>query len=157
MKLPAVNPLWVFGAVAIVGTVGLIAWRARQAGGVGPLAASAGQAVGSAAVQAVDGAAKGVIETIGQVVGIPVTSETECERAKREGRTWDASFACPAGDFLGYVFTPSPPPIDESVMDRWDAKAKPAPQQAAPLGDPSGYTMFGDYFNPYTGAFELGS
>lgn len=41
---------------------------------------------------------------IGDAIGVPRTNETECEKAKREGRTWDASFACPAGDFLSYVF-----------------------------------------------------
>lgn len=40
---------------------------------------------------------------IGNVVGVPQTSMTECERAKAEGRTLDASFACPAGDFLSYL------------------------------------------------------
>jgi hypothetical protein len=41
---------------------------------------------------------------IGDAIGLPRTNETECERAKREGRTWDASFACPASDFLSYVW-----------------------------------------------------
>lgn len=41
---------------------------------------------------------------IGDAIGLPRTNETECERAKREGRTWDASFACPAGDFLSYMW-----------------------------------------------------
>lgn len=30
----------------------------------------------------------------------PRTNETECDRALREGRTWDASFACPAARFI---------------------------------------------------------
>lgn len=45
-------------------------------------------------------AAAGAIEGVGLAVGIPRTNLTECERAKREGRWWDASFACPAGDFI---------------------------------------------------------
>ena len=44
------------------------------------------------------------VVTAGDALGVPRTNETECERAKREGRTWDASFACPAGDFIGYLF-----------------------------------------------------
>lgn len=34
---------------------------------------------------------------------IPKTNMTECERAMAEGRTWDASFACPAGTFIDYL------------------------------------------------------
>jgi hypothetical protein len=50
-----------------------------------------------------DTAAAGVVGT-GQVFGIPATNETECQKALREGRTWDASFACPAGTFIRSVF-----------------------------------------------------
>lgn len=46
----------------------------------------------------------GVAIGIGDVIGIPRTDETECARAIREGRTWDASFACPAGTFIGSVW-----------------------------------------------------
>lgn len=34
---------------------------------------------------------------------IPKTNMTECERAMAEGRTLDASFACPAGTFIDYL------------------------------------------------------
>lgn len=34
---------------------------------------------------------------------IPSTNMTECERAMAEGRTWDASWACPAGTFFDYL------------------------------------------------------
>lgn len=61
-------------------------------------------AVGSAAVDVVDGVVTGTVEGIGGAVGIPKTSQTECQKAKAEGRTWDASFACPAKDFLKYLF-----------------------------------------------------
>lgn len=61
----------------------------------------AGAAAGAVTAAADVGA--GAVVGIGQVFGIPATSETECEKAKREGRTWDASFACPAGDFLSYT------------------------------------------------------
>lgn len=44
------------------------------------------------------------VKEVGSWVGIPDTNETECERAIREGRTWDASFACPAGTFLKSLF-----------------------------------------------------
>lgn len=48
-------------------------------------------------------AMSGVVIGIGEVIGIPRTDETECEKAMREGRTWDASFACPAGTWLKYL------------------------------------------------------
>lgn len=63
-------------------------------------------ALGGAVSGAVDMADKVVsspVLAIGDAVGLPRTNETECQKAIREGRTWDASFACPAGDFLSYL------------------------------------------------------
>lgn len=56
----------------------------------------------TAVVNAAGDVAAGTVVGIGQAFGIPATSETECEKAKREGRTLDASFACPAGEFLSW-------------------------------------------------------
>ena len=87
----------------IVGAIGVGAvavwWLSRQGN-----AQAVGETVGSAAVSTIVGAGTGVVLGAGEAVGIPRTNMTECERAKAEGRTWDASFACPAGDFLKYVF-----------------------------------------------------
>lgn len=66
-------------------------------------AAAVGEAVGGAAVEVVGGVVGGVATGIGDAVGVPRTNMTECEKAIAEGRTWDASFACPASDFLGYI------------------------------------------------------
>jgi len=81
-------------------------------------ASKAGQVLGQAGAAVADTAraAAGVVDVgiaapvylLGDAVGIPRTSESECDRARREGRTWDASFACPAGDFLRYIVSPSP-------------------------------------------------
>lgn len=60
--------------------------------------------VTSGAVEAVGNVGAGVVIGVGDVVGIPRTNETECEKALREGRTWDASFACPAGTFIKSFF-----------------------------------------------------
>lgn len=65
-------------------------------------AADAGAAVGSAVVDAAGGVVAGVAEGLGDQIGVPRTDMTECERAKAEGRKLDASFACPAGDFISY-------------------------------------------------------
>lgn len=66
-------------------------------------AAAVGEAVGTAAVEAVSGVTAGVAYGIGDAVGLPRTDMTECEKALAEGRTWDASFACPAGTFLSHM------------------------------------------------------
>lgn len=58
-----------------------------------------------AGVEVADTVVSETVFSVGEIVGIPRTNETECERAKREGRTWDASFACPAGDFLSYLWS----------------------------------------------------
>jgi hypothetical protein len=57
-----------------------------------------------AAPQVIADTAAGAVIGTGAVFGIPQTNETECEKALREGRTWDASFACPAGTFLGSLW-----------------------------------------------------
>ena len=59
-----------------------------------------GAAVGSGVVNA----GAGVVLGIGDAVGLPRTDMTECQRALAEGRRWDASFACPAGTFIGSFF-----------------------------------------------------
>lgn len=59
----------------------------------------------------------GSVLGVSEALGIPETNQTECEKALAEGRTWDASFACPAGKFLGSLFTSKP------------ATAAPAPSQ----------------------------
>lgn len=63
--------------------------------------AGVGEAVGGAAVDLAGGVVAGAAQGVGDVLGIPRTNETECEKAMREGRYWDASFACPAGTFIG--------------------------------------------------------
>jgi hypothetical protein len=64
----------------------------------------AGQQIGGAAVNLVDGIVSGGVIGAGELIGVPAPNLTECERAKLEGRTWDASFACPAKDFLSYLW-----------------------------------------------------
>lgn len=54
-------------------------------------------------IDAVGGVGTGVVVGIGDVVGIPATSMTKCQQDMAAGRTLDASFSCPAGDFIKYV------------------------------------------------------
>lgn len=60
-----------------------------------------GATIGRAAVDLPTGAVLG----IGDSLGIPRTDEDECAKALREGRKWDASFACSASKFLGSIFS----------------------------------------------------
>lgn len=81
------------GAVALA-----LLWAASKG------ARDTGQAIGSGAVNLVDGVLTGAVVGLGETVGVPATNMTECQRAMAEGRTWDASFACPAKDFLTYLW-----------------------------------------------------
>ena len=96
MKLTS-NPVLIVAGLGLL-AAGLFVWRR---GGV----SNAAQAIGSGAVDAVQGVASGVVYGIGDTFGIPRTDESECARALREGRSWDASFACPAADFLRGTFS----------------------------------------------------
>jgi hypothetical protein len=68
-------------------------------------AASIGYSIGSGVVDMVDNVVAGTVETIGEKIGIPKTNMSECERLKAAGDTWGASFACPAKDFIQYVWS----------------------------------------------------
>lgn len=89
-------------AGAAVAAVLLVLW-VKKKGGLGAVAADAGASAGNAVIQFGGGVVSGVALGIGDAIGVPRTNMTECERAKAEGRTWDASFACPAKDFLSYI------------------------------------------------------
>ncbi len=81
------------------------AWWIWRRGGLGAVVSDTASAAAGAVVDLADNVIGGTVTGIGQAVGIPKTNMNECERAKAEGRTWDASFACPAGDFIKYVWS----------------------------------------------------
>lgn len=83
------------GALLLVVAAGAALWWFTRQG----VATGVGEAVGSAVVDAGAGAVVGV----GDAVGIPRTDVSACQRAIDAGNTWDASFACPALDFLKYL------------------------------------------------------
>lgn len=91
-------------AGAVVGKVGQVAGQVADAGGTIVAAPILGA---------------------GDVLGLPRTSRTACDQAKAEGRVWDASFACPALEFLGYIVQPTRPDdirtgaIDFGYGDGW--------------------------------------
>ena len=114
MKVPAL--VWIAGA-AVAGFA-LFAWRK---GGIG----NAAQAIGEGAVSAAGGLFTGAVTGIGDAVGVPRTEESACDAALREGRLWDASFACPAGTFIrGAWGAATAPPVDAAIMDAMDARAQ---------------------------------
>lgn len=88
------NP-YVLAGAAVVAALVYVNWKG---------AAGTGAAIGGAAVDLADGIFGGVVLGLGDTVGVPQTDLTECERAKLDGRTWDASFACPAGNFISYLW-----------------------------------------------------
>ncbi len=91
------------GLLLLAALAGGALWYMTRPGNAGALGQSLGLSLGTAAVDLVDGAASGVVYGIGDAVGIPRTDETACQKAMREGRTLDASFACPALTFGGHA------------------------------------------------------
>ncbi|SHL44792.1 hypothetical protein SAMN05216428_102436 [Nitrosospira sp. Nsp11] len=55
---------------------------------------------GNAAVDTVDAVVSGVVVGAGKVAGIPATNKTQCQHDLARGDMWEASFSCPAKDFL---------------------------------------------------------
>lgn len=94
MAVKLSTPYLIAGGAAVA----FLLWAASKG------AKDTGAAIGGAAVDLADGVVSGAVVGTGTLFGIPATNLTECEKAKREGRTWDASFACAAPDFLKYVF-----------------------------------------------------
>lgn len=56
--------------------------------------------VASGAVNVVSGAATGAVKGVANIAGIPDTDADKCKAAIAAGKLWEASFVCPAGDFL---------------------------------------------------------
>lgn len=88
------------GRVALGAVLGICAVYLLARGRAAAAAQSAGQAVGGAVGGAVVGVAEGVVYGVGDAIGLPRTDVPACENAVQEGRWWDASFDCAAGDFI---------------------------------------------------------
>ena len=95
MKTLPVPTFYLVGGLVLLGA----AWWLTRPGN----AMAVGQAVGGAAVEAANGAIKGVVTTAGEVVGIPQTSSSQCRADLLAGNVWDASFSCPAPVYLDYL------------------------------------------------------
>lgn len=84
------NTLYLYGGAAAAGLA--LIWWATRAGNAAKLAQGTVRVAGEVATGAVKG--------VGQIVGIPDTDKTQCQRDLDAGNYWDASFSCPAGDFV---------------------------------------------------------
>lgn len=108
-------------ALAGVSAAALAAYTLSKYG-VGGLARRAGEA----AVNVAHDAAAGLVVGIGKGAGIPETNAAECSKALYEGRTWDASFACPAWTFVKGSLFGAAPPVDQTILDANDARLRAA-------------------------------
>lgn len=95
MKLPNIPTTWLIAGGAVAAAMLYVSAKGAK---------QTGQSIGTAGVDLADGIIAGTVTGIGGKVGIPATNMTACERAKAEGRTWDASFDCPAADFIKYLW-----------------------------------------------------
>lgn len=93
--------------------LGYVGWKAySKVSAAGGGLVDAVTSLPGEAVRAADETFGNTITGIGEVVGIPRTNQTQCERDIAAGRTWDASFSCPAGTFIGSLFGSKPTNTD---------------------------------------------
>lgn len=81
---------------------------------------------GGSLVRAADGFIGGAVQEAGAVFGIPKTDAQKCAEARARGDTWAASLYCPAGEFIGHLFSGKTEPVDaytqagETLWTAWD-------------------------------------
>lgn len=121
------NTVYLYGGAAAVG-LGLI-WWATRAGNAAKLAQGGVRVAGELAT--------GTVKGIGQVLGVPDTSKTQCQQDLAAGRYWDASFSCPAGDYIAGVSGKAKAAVFGST-----AVAEAAKTDAAPVEDLTNYNYF---------------
>lgn len=73
-------------------------------GGVAVFALMNTRVLTRAAVGVVDNTLAGAVEGLGQVVGVPITNKTQCQRDIAAGKTLASSFSCPAGTWLASLW-----------------------------------------------------
>ena len=98
------NDLIALGVAAALVLASAYYLKKKVGGAVVDAANWVNEAAGQTAA-AVDTGVSAVGFGVGDMLGVPRTSLSECDRAMIEGRTWDASFACPAATFIRYLGT----------------------------------------------------
>jgi hypothetical protein len=103
----ASSPLPALIGVGGFALVGFLVWKSRQVANDGSgastgdtLPSSIGQGAGVVVGQAAASVIPGVVIGIGDVIGIPRTDMTECQRAVAERTWWAASSRCSVSNFL---------------------------------------------------------
>lgn len=86
----------------VLGAIGAAVLVAAYVAVKGPTEAAA--TATTTVIHAAGQVGTGIVLGVGDAVGLPRTDLTECEKALAEGRTWDASFKCPAGTFIKSFF-----------------------------------------------------
>lgn len=104
--------------------------------------------VGREAVGAVEDVAVGAVKGIGTVIGIPDTNTDQCTADIAAGRTWDASFSCPASRFIGSVFG-STTIKDAAASDARQIDRIIERRQASIGGLSGSYDAMGNYTGEY--------
>lgn len=64
--------------------------------------------IGRELVGGLGNAATGAVVGLGEFVGIPATNASQCDKDLAAGDTWASSFSCPAGRFVGGIFSSTP-------------------------------------------------
>lgn len=108
------------------------------------MAGSLGRSAAGAVFTAAGDMAVGAVKGVGEVFGIPDTNTDQCTKDLAAGRTWDASFSCPASRFLGGVFN-SVRINGAAATDAERVDAAIAAQQAAVGGSTGYYDPMGNY------------
>lgn len=128
------NPVSLAALLAVGGLAAYVLWQ-RRAGE--SLAAAAGRAAAEAASDAVVGGVKG----LGSAVGIPDTNPAECAAALARGDMLQASFLCPAADFLAGAWRNVATTIDSTkLLDIEPQRITTWSTQGGQWNNPSAYT-----------------
>lgn len=121
------NTLYLYGGAAAAGLA--LIWWATRAGNAAKLAQGGVRVAGEVATGAVKG--------VGALVGIPDTSQTQCQQDLDAGRYWDASFSCPAGDYAAGLGSKAKAAVFGST-----AASQAAMTEAAVVEDLTNYNYF---------------
>ncbi len=109
----------VLKGAAVLAGLGLIWWVSRPGN-----AAALAQRVAGAAVDTAGEVATGTVIGLGKAVGVPETNQTQCQKDVAAGNWWDASFSCPASDFLSAAYGAASRPFTSTTLS--DAEANDA-------------------------------
>lgn len=103
--------------VAALGVAALVVWWLVRRG-LDSVADSPDR-VATAVGGVLSGMAAQPVFAVSDVLGIPRTDVDRCQAAKIAGSSWDASFYCPAGEFLSWMFSGSNSNAGRGASGTW--------------------------------------